>query len=481
MGNEMTPAIDPFMVMEEAKRLFNDEIYERWKKADNVWRNAWAMDTLLDYFAVRHVDPAAYEVLPLNALNPNLQGNWWDDFGWIGIAALRAAEQINDFHQHPEYRDRFLKIAINAWAYMYGPGWSKSNKAIYPFTDTDLPGWDQFANDHKSNIGAPNVWKDIAQTWKGRQSINENQKMERKPRYSPGGIWNSPITDSSHPKLVRHYQQRINYLDTYVSPIQNTVTNVVYAILTLRIFQASSKEAFSNVFSESTLDAKACLQAWKDQIAWFDQWMIQTKGDESLQLELDETSSLVRERVSTFNEVSGTRYWDASYCKDWVWTGDQGLLLGALREGKAAGYVESKVFDLYPNIVEGVFKYGYQPRTYDTTITGSFLLPWIVLESKDPSDQEALGNDAGDYQTGTGVFMRYLLQAYKAEPALVQKYKDTITNCANNIIKKGFGTNPHPKTDCDAFTPSGDSVDEMTAYVNRLSVLLLAIEMSRKR
>ena len=479
MGNEITPAIDPFAIMLEANRLFNHEIYERWTKSDNVWRNAWALDTLLDYFAARHVDPAAYGVLPLNALDPTNKGNWWDDFGWIGIAALRAADQINDFHQHPEYRDRFLKIAINAWAYMYGPGWSKSNKAIYPFTDTDLPGWKQFEADHTPNIGAPNVWKDIAQTWKG---INENQTMERKPRYSPGGVWNSPITDSGQPKLVRHYQQRINYLDTYVSPIQNTVTNVVYAILTLRIFQASSKGAFSNVFSESTLDAKACREAWKAQMGWFDQWMIQTKGDESLQRDLDKTSSLVRERVSTFNEVGGTRYWDASYCKDWVWTGDQGLLLGALREGKAAGYVESKVFDLYPNIVEGVFQNGYKPRTYDRTIEGSFLLPWIVVGSKDPYNEEALGlyYDA-DYQTGTGVFMRYLLQAYKAEPALVQKYKDTIMKCANNIIKKGFGTQPDPEGVCDAFTPSGDSVDEMTAYVNRLSVLLLAIEMSRKR
>src|SRR4030095_5500195 len=76
--------------------------------------------------------------------------------------------------------------------------------------------------------------------------------------------------------------------------------------------------------------------------------------------------------------------------------------------------------------------------------------------------------------------IHYLLQAYKADPTLVQKYKGTIMNCANNIIKKGFGTKPHPNGNCDAFTPSGNSVDDqMTAYVNRLSVLLLAIEMTR--
>jgi hypothetical protein len=474
MGNEITRPIDPFM--EEALRLFNHEIHERWKKSDNVWRNAWAMDTLLDYFAARQIDPAACGVVALKALDPTKKGNWWDDFGWIGLAALRAAEQINDHNHHPEYRDRFLKIAINAWVYMYGPGWSKSNKAIYPFTGTDLPGWAAFAKDHTPNIGAPNVWKDIAKTWQ-KPRPNENQKMQRKPRYSPGGVWNAPITDSSQPELVLSYQGD----GQYVSPIQNTVTNGVYAILTLRIFLASSKGAFSNVFSESTLDARACWEAWKAQMGWFDRWMVQTKGDESLQLELDKESSLVRERVSTFKERGAQRYWDGSYRKDWLWIGDQGLLLSAMRESKAAG-CKLKVLELYPMIVEGVFQKGYKPRTYDRTIKGSFLLPWIVVGSKDPYNEEALGlYFNADYQTGTGVFMRYLLQAYKAEPAFLQKHKATIMKCANNIIKKGFGTHPEPDGVCDAFTPSGESVDQMTAYVNRLSVLLLAIEMSRKR
>ena len=126
MGNQMTSAIEHFK--QEAVRLFDREIHDRWKESDNVWRNAWAMDTLLDYFAAQKIDPAGYGITALNALNPTKKGNWWDDFGWIGLASLRAAEQTN----YPEYRDHFLKIAINAWAYMYGPGWSKSNRAIYP-------------------------------------------------------------------------------------------------------------------------------------------------------------------------------------------------------------------------------------------------------------------------------------------------------------------------------------------------------------
>ena len=157
------------------------------------------------------------------------------------------------------------------------------------------------------------------------------------------------------------------------------------------------------------------------------------------------------------------------------------MLIGALREGKAAGYVKSDVLDLYPQIVAGVFKYGYKPRTYNTTITGNFLLPWIVVNSQDPYSEDALAGDAYDYQTGTGVFMRYLLQAYKAEPSLLQNHKDAIIDSANKIIQSGFGTNAQPPGDCDPFTSyavKNDPATVMTAYINRLSVLLLAIEIS---
>ncbi len=457
----MSQATEQFK--QEATRLFNEDIFPRWKGAQNVWRTACALDTILDYFLVCDIDPSPYETAAINALDPTQLGNWWDDFGWIGIAALRAAEQ-NTFSGRS---DDLLKIAINSWAYMYGPGWSQSSTAVYPFTDANLPGWEQFANRHPSNVGAPNVWKDIAQTW---PDITNDQKLERAPRYSPGGIWNSPITGDTAPVISSTYTGT----RAYVNPIQNTVTNAVFTILSLRIYQVSKKTAFSNVFSQSTLDTETCLQAWKDQIAWFDQWMLKTAhADQSLLLKTA-AGSLVRERVSTFNELG----WDSAYDKNWAWTGDQGLLIGILREGGAAGYMESDVFGLYPSIVEGVFTNGYQPRTYAGTITGSFLLPWIEIGASHPYNVGEPANDYTDYQTGTGVFMRYLLQAYKADSKLVAPYKDTIVKAANNIIKGGFGTNAQPSGDCDSYTSAGSkNADQMSAYINRLSELLLAIQI----
>ena len=460
----MSPTTDRFAI--EANRLFNDEIRSLWEGAGNVWRTACAWDSFLDYFDICEMDPAPYETAAIDALDPTQKGNWWDDFGWIGIAALRTAER-NTF---PQRQADFLKIAINAWAYMYGPGWSHGNPTVYPFMDPGLEGWQQFANEHPSNLGAPNVWKSITQTW---PHVKKQQKVDRQPRYAPGGVWNAPIIDESAPIPAKDYTGDLSY----VSPIQNTVTNAVFAILSLRIYQASKIPAFSTVIAESTLNTATCLQAWKDQIAWFESWMLKTAApDESLVLKTT-AGSLVRERATTFMSL-----WDTAYNSNWIWTGGQGLLLGVLREGAAAGYVKSDVFKLYPDIVHGVFGNGYLARTYDGTISGSFLLPWMFLGARNRYNPKTPGNDAVDYQTGTGVFMRYLLQAYKADPTVLPpEYKHKVLNSAKDIVQTGFGTKPDHHGNCDAYTPTAadtPDADQMTAYINRLAELLLAIQIS---
>ena len=466
----MTQAIDGYK--DKAECLFKDDIIGLLEKSDNVWRNGCALDTILDYFAVCEADPSDYAYTALNCLDPMKKGNWWDDFGWIGLAALRAAEQ----NLWPNLTSLFLEIAINSWAYMYGPNWSPSNTAIYPFMGGDLPGWAEFASNHKSNMGAPNVWNNIENTW-GEKPITEDEKMQRQARYSPGGIWNSPLENASQPELTLKYKGD----GSYVNPIQNTVTNAVFTVLSLRIYEASKNPLFNNVFAESQLNTGACLDAWREQIWWFEQWIVNnTDADASMKLPLGDTC-LIRERASRFHEWKSQMYWDGSYKKEWIWTGDQGLLIGALREGKASGYMQSAMFDLYPQIIDGVFSYGYQPRTYGGSIKGNFLLPWIVVGSKTPYTENALASDVNDYQTGTHVFMRYLLQAYQAEPSLLKNHKDAIVNSADNIIKDGFGTSPDPYGACDSYTPytGEDDATLMSAYVNRLSVLLLAIELSK--
>ena len=78
--------------------------------------------------------------------------------------------------------------------------------------------------------------------------------------------------------------------------------------------------------------------------------------------------------------------------------------------------------------------------------------------------------------------MRYLLQAYKADPTIFEPgYKDKILKSANEIVQTAFGTDPDPSGNCDSYTPTAPGTpdaDQMTAYINRLAELLLAIQIS---
>jgi hypothetical protein len=465
MDTKHAESVDAVSLKDAATQLFNQEVHKRWAGAQNVWRTAWALDTILDYLRVCGVDGSAMGDDALHALNPTYKGNWWDDFGWIGIAALRAAEQ----QAFPKQGTAFLKIAINAWAYMHGEGWSRSSKAVYPFQDDALPGWSAFAKNHSTNFGAPRVWERIRKTWIG---VTDEQVDQCEPRFSPGGIWNSPYTDDSQPHLSPEY----GGWDAYLNPIQNTVTNGVYTVLSLRIYQAWKSGIHAEVFAESTLDPDACLSAWAQQIHWFNQWVFNAPAEQSLLYNLS-NGGVIRERVSTFHTHAGKFYWDAAYRKDLAWTGDQGLLMGALREGSAAGYLNPRppVLGEYLKILTGTYSFGLAQRTYGH-VKGISLLPWMIIGYNGIPGSFPQGDDP-DYQTGVGVFMRYLLQLYQAEPRQLQPFVANITASAKQLATLPLGA-PDPAGPCDAFTPSGDDVDQLTAYINRLSVLVMGIALS---
>ncbi|MGH8080506.1 MAG: hypothetical protein ACREP7_08025 [Lysobacter sp.] len=268
-------------------------------------------------------------------------------------------------------------------------------------------------------------------------------------------------------------------------PVQNTVTNGVYALLTLRVYQASRDPRFNHVFLAAGLDLDACQRAWLGQIGWLNQWMEATPGDASLLLRTP-VGELMRERVSTFQKVTppGIRYWDAMFRTNLTWTGDQGLLIGALREARAAWNRSLPMPDAlgrYPQLLQGVFRLVFKPRSYGA-VPGVYPLPWLEYGAADPYRALPPGQDLdiSDYLTGIAVFMRYALRAYRADPALLAPYRNQVLACANGIVQSGFGSAVAPVGGCEGFGPEGGAVeDQMTPYVNRLASLLLAIEMAR--
>lgn len=496
-------AIELAKLEDEAKRLYEHDIVPMWSQAKNVWRTAWAMDTILDYYRVCGVDGSGSADTALNALDPRNSGAWWDDFGWIGITALRAVEQ----NAYPAQRDLFLKIAINAWVYMYGPGWATNGSgAIYPFMDSALPGWADFADGIAKtpigNIGAPNVWDRMDCTFRcdlrhaqapgqfasactGPQPASE-RKYRQQPRYSPGGAWNSPIYSDQCPYPSPAYVGDNGALN----PAQNTVTNTLFALLSLRLFQASANHQHDAVFQAANLDVNACLASWQHQAEWFDRWC-QDKTltpDQTLSTIPADSSDflLIRERVSTYlDSTTNTVYWDPNYDSNRVWTGDQGLMLAVLREGQAL-QVKAPTFAAPEALVAAVFRYGYAERSYNSSSQKClFPLPWLELGTRGDARFRvaAPGGDPGDYRTGVAVFMRYLLQAYEATPAILsQEGADILLKSAFAMQQgSGFGSAPaDPGGECDAFTAhSVDTADKLTPLINRLSVILMAIAICK--
>lgn len=143
------------------------------------WRCGHSFDTIIDYFThVDSSDAANFEGTAYAKYNPT-SWDWWDDYGWWGIAGLKAAT-AGVFS--PEYAAKFLGIAGKAWLQMAE--------------------------------NAPYGWK----------NANQQEFKDWAPLID-GGVWNHVVDEQYHPGGVDQLGGR-----------QNTVTNGLYLVLAQRLF-----------------------------------------------------------------------------------------------------------------------------------------------------------------------------------------------------------------------------------------------------
>ncbi len=459
----------------------------------NIWRTAWAFDTLIDYLVIMNEEQPGYtpkscsggsfiDDAITNALNPKT-GNWWDDFGWLGIASLRAAEQLT---LTAAQKKDLVRRAVNSWCFMYGNGWKYGTKPTDPPSDFNVPfpddNWDIVIKNHNNgNIGAPNAFAHTAYE-------------QFQPKYSPGGIWNAEL--GSYDTPVQSDQYVTDKGDSpYLAPIQNTVTNGLYLVLSLRVYKALINPAYADYFAGSQIDNSVVLKAWQDQLTWFTNWfsLLGNTEQSSLlySLKKDGSRLLVRERVSMFYNGK----WDAYYWQDLAWMGDQGLLIGALRE--ANNYLVANpsndpmykkwlgTASVFPDILRAVRTYAYSGDGLPPE-WGEQLRPWVQIGDNVTFNAFPAGDDP-DYQTGVGVFYRYLSQVNAALPDLVTPFRDRIFDTANRICAPGF-PDPAPASgpECDGMVRqiSGGSDTQpfnyFTPWVNRMALLCIAIQLAKQ-
>jgi hypothetical protein len=322
------------------------------------------------------------------------------------------------------------------------------------FQDLNSPGWwyDDYswwivaflrADQYSNRVGVYNpTWRELAQkcwdevapatqVW---ASADPTKFDRAKPRF-PDGCWNHKFALPDCDPLNRPP----NKSPWPACGIQNTVTNTQYLVCAARLSQDANATA---------------------EYEWLRSWFTDASllDDQKLLATYQGVGQLVRERVSTFAQAPDKKYPAApNYDKDRHWTGDQGILLGALLEmvrldpgGEGVYYPMAKA------ILDAV-------RT--KLVKGQILQPWT------PND--TIGSDyLTDYATGVGVFMRYVLYVYNSGDQVLKpyiasaEYRQFIQANADAVCASVGKCPP---------LPDGSQMDQMECLLNQLAVLNAAI------
>ncbi len=328
----------------------------------------------------------AYENDSKNDFTP---GDWWDDYGWWGVAALNAYKNYDailtppvnpnpDCYQKDSKvsKDCCLRFAMDSWEVMNKYAWGEANQKPGPYT--------------------PPV---------------------------KGGCWN-------------------NYYDDSSGGVQNTVTNVLFLTLSAQLYQATIGQEQWQTQNQEFLNA-AC-----SSYRWFGEWFI-NRGIYIYRSPVPETLIywILERPVLAGNEYNHNG--KVPYAVDQKWTGDQGIFLGglvALLGMKDAIGSNPDIQALTVELQKAGIK--YTAIEYVSHIIAHLTLgiTWLFTYSprvlhEAPFASDLISDFGADYATGKGALMRYLGDVRDVVKASVN-FQPFIRDSALSIIT-------HPPTDAN--------------------------------
>lgn len=399
--------------------------------AGNFWRLGHSFDTIIDYFElVDDTDALLFgSEYALRAFE-KFSGHWYDDYGWWGLAALRASQRPKLFGPNV---GAFGGVARRCWTFM---------------RTGDTGGMTVDCSGAVKMAGAPNVW---TQAQKSPDYKDHFARME--PRKG-GGVWNCDWRWSADRNKDSCYcVPDWGAAKDGLGGFQNTVTNGLYLALAARI----------NKIVNAYTDAQT-------EYGFLTDWFAYKEPKLSLLAPLGRTGDVyVRERVGVYaNDVPVYGYRD-----DCAWTGDQGVMLSALVDYMALvsdDAVKTKIREICKHLIWGTKRY----------LGGT---DGVLREWRNPSDlspdgkEKAPGDDFWDYATGSGVYMRFLTHVYRLDPALKALIEDK--DVTDDAVKQ----QPLIAANADSIElfPKNLGIEELVVVLtNNLAKLIAAIVMLKR-
>jgi hypothetical protein len=244
-----------------------------------------------------------------------------------------------------------------------------------------------------------------------------------------GGVWNNYWEGTDN----KYLGPRGDPTSGDLGGIQNTVTNTVYLIAAQRLAveDPGARTAAQREYS--------FLSEW----LWSQQPALRWNPPNSLA-----TATLIRERVSHFFNSTTPA---PGFQSDWAWTGDQGLILGAITD-RMNEDDDGRLMDLAKGLLLAA-------RTTLTNKSG--VLGYCTTTGSVPND------DTRDYCTGPGVFWRNALHAWNSNGEL--------RACMSGAEYQTFiGANADAVVAETAWPANDDELDQRT---NDVAVLVAALSM----
>lgn len=373
-------------------------------------------------------------------LNAQSQGEWYDDWMWWGNATSKVFDPIYKdlFDANPDLKHNFTEICIQTFTFV------KTGKAPYnPLNPAYAGTLNAFNYVMQQAAIDPKYWREFSKAVEPRWNM---------------GCWQGPMTP----------ENTYNPLQQNLGPFQDSVVNGLFYILTQRTLHSQK-----NLGTQQEID---------EMTAFYNNWMNDPGLPSSMRLfnRVSSKAGLFRERVSVYKNGTDIRGYDENL----AWSGDQGLMLSALTNLYFAqsGSPKQASLDTIKAIINGVVGYaiGDINQTYKNVI-----MPWCHLDL--PKSQQpgmAPGGDTGDYFSGTGVFMRGLLESSRIpevreliKSANVQLVLKNTLAALLDKDKQGNDTNLYMNFVFAGNPPQPSDPHEWFNDFNKMAALLVASQL----